>query len=262
MKISVVVVEYHSLDEVSCCIKAFKESIPTVEIIISSNSQYTTEQRQQIISAIPDCKWCFNKRNGGFAYAMNEGLKIATGDYLIISNPDCIIENGIENMARFLSRHPEIGAIAPRITDKFGNLQDSCREYITLPRFMARQFQRIFRKEEVVLNKGFDYNKIQTVDWVIGAFIMVPRHIYEKTGGLSLDYFMYVEDADWCTRIRKCGYEIAYYPKVTVIYKGSRKARYSLKYAAIFFKSLIVYWLRFGAFNISPHKIEKTFNEL
>lgn len=261
MKISVVVVEYHSLDEVSCCIKAFKESIPTVEIIISSNSQYTTEQRQQIISAIPDCKWCFNEKNGGFAYAMNEGLKIATGDYLIISNPDCIIENGIEDMARFLSRHPEIGAIAPRITDKFGNLQDSYREYITLPNFIGRQFQRILKREEVVLDKGIDYNKIQTVDWVIGAFIMVPRHIYEKTGGLSLDYFMYVEDMDWCTRIRKCGYEIVYYPKASIIYEGSRKARKSLKFAFIFFKSLMTYWRKFGFYMTSPQRTKSTYKE-
>lgn len=254
MKLSVIVVEYHSLDEVLCCIKAFKESIPTIEIIVSSNSQYAVEQQQQLVSTISDCKWCFNKKNGGFAYAMNEGLKIATGEYLIISNPDCIIENGIEDMARFLSKHQEIGAIAPRITDSLGYLQDSYREYITLPNFIERQFQRILKREEVVLDKGVDYNKIQTVDWVIGAFIMVPRHIYEKTVGLSLDYFMYVEDMDWCTRIRRCGYEIVYYPNASVVYKGSRKARQSFKYAVIFLKSLLIYWRKFGFFNILPQR--------
>ena len=145
MSISVVVVEYHSLDEIRRCIKAFKDAVPGIEIIVSSNSQYNEEGQRRLVEEIPDCKWRFNEKNGGFAYAMNEGLKVAVGDYLIISNPDCVVNHGIENMAEFLSSHPEIGAIAPRIIDESGNLQDSCREYITLPRFIGRQIQRIFK---------------------------------------------------------------------------------------------------------------------
>lgn len=252
MSISVVVVEYHSLDEIRRCIKAFKDAVPGIEIIVSSNSQYNEEEQRRLIEEIPDCKWCFNEKNGGFAYAMNEGLKVAVGNYLIISNPDCVVNHGIENMAEFLSSHPEIGAIAPRIIDEYGNLQDSCREYITLPRFISRQIQRIFKKEEVVLDKGFNYNKTQTVDWVIGAFIMIPRYVYEITNGLSSDYFMYAEDMDWCTRIRKAGYETVYFPEAEIIYKGSRKARQSTKYASIFIKSLMTYWKKFGFFSINP----------
>lgn len=261
MMLSVVVVEYHSLDEVLCCIKALKRSIPLIEIIVSSNSQYTIEQQQQIISIIPGCKWCFNEKNGGFAYAMNEGLKMATGDYLIISNPDCLVQSGITEMADFLVKHPEVGAIAPQLVDEDGNVQDSCREYITPFNFIVRQIRRIFRKEDSIRDKNIDYNKVQTVDWVIGAFIMVTRAVYEKTHGLSSDYFMYVEDMDWCTRIRRCGYEIVYYPKSQVVYKGSRKARSSFKYAVIFFKSLMIYWRKFGFFRILPRRVEKIYTD-
>lgn len=261
MMLSVVVVEYHSLDEVLCCIKALKRSIPLIEIIVSSNSQYTIEQQQQIISIIPGCKWSFNEKNGGFAYAMNEGLKMATGDYLIISNPDCLVQSGITEMADFLVKHSGVGAIAPQLVDEDGNVQDSCREYITPFNFIERQILRIFRKEDSIRDKNIDYNKVQTVDWVIGAFIMVTRAVYEKTHGLSSDYFMYVEDMDWCTRIRRCGYEIVYYPKSQVVYKGSRKARSSFKYAVIFLKSLMIYWRKFGFFRILPRRVEKIYTD-
>ena len=261
MKISVVIVEYQSLDEIKTCIKSYKSSIPEIEIIVSSNSRYDTESQENIVAEYPNCKWCFNEKNGGFAYAMNEGLKIATGDYLVISNPDCIVQSGINEMAEFLKKHSEVGAVAPQLIDEEGNIQDSCRRYVTPFNFIGRQLQRISRKVDAVLDDRVNYHKIQTVDWVIGAFIMVTRGVYEKTRGLSQDYFMYVEDADWCTRIRQCGYEIVYYPKATVIYKGSRKARTSLKYAVIFLRSLMIYWKKFGFFKILPSRVERIYND-
>lgn len=253
-KISVVIVEYYSLDDVRACIDSYKKNIPDIEIIISSNSMYSIEQQQLLLQEFADCVWSFNDRNGGFAYGMNRGLSLAKGDYLIISNPDCLINKGILQMAAFMTEHAEIGAIAPRIIDKNGNIQDSCRMYVTLPRFVFRQIHRIIHNEKSILTKSFDYDKIQTVDWVIGAFIMVRKDVYRLTNGLCEDYFMYAEDLDWCTRIRQSGYEIVYYPKAEIIYEGSRNARKSKKYAKIFLKSHLYYWRKFGFFFVRPRR--------
>ena len=202
----------------------------------------------------PQFKWSFNKKNGGFAYAMNNGLKIASGDYLIIANPDCIFRENLNILVDFLKSHLEVGAIAPQIVDEYGNIQDSCRDYLSVQSFISRQIKRIFFKRESILDKGRDYSKIQTVDWVIGAFIMVSREVYEKTHGLSDDYFMYVEDEDWCTRIRKAGWEVVYYPKVKIQYKGTRSARYKKNSAKIFYKSLMTYWSKYGYFYGFPKR--------
>ena len=145
-------------------------------------------------------------------------------------------------MAEFLTTHPEVGAIGPKIVDDENNIQDSCRSYVTLPSYIMRQVKRILFKKDSVLDSKFDYNSVQTVDWIIGAFIMVTREVYEKTGGLCDDYFMYAEDLDWCTRIRKAGYEVVYYPKAQIVYKGTRSARHSWKYMKIFLKSHFLYW--------------------
>ena len=262
MKISIVIVEYFSIEEIHTCIKSFpKNNKYPIEFIISSNSCYSSEQQFKLKRDYLQYNWIFNEQNGGFAYAMNKGLSIATGDYLVIMNPDCKILYGIDRMVSFLQKHPKVGALGPKIQDKNGLLQDTCRNYVSLPSFIYRQIKRIITHKESVLTTSFDYNKIQTVDWIIGAFIMVSKKAYELTQGMSEDYFMYAEDLDWCTRIRKNGLEIVYYPKAIIEYKGTRSARKSKKYAKIFLKSHMTYWKKFGFLYGYPKRKHLYFEE-
>ena len=258
MLVSFVVVEYNSLEDIARCVESIR-GIGDLqhEIIVSSNSLYPEAEQKRLEEAYPDVRWVFNPRNGGFAYAMNAGLAVARGNLMAITNPDCVFRSGLGEMAAFLAEHPGLGAIAPRIVDSDGVLQDSAREYVTPWRFIKRQAERVLRHKEVVATHGMDYSRVQTADWVIGAFILVTRRAYELTGGLSDDYFMYAEDLDWCTRIRKAGLEICYYPEAEIQYKGTRSARHSGKYLKIFLKSHLLYWRRFGWRASSlPHRRE------
>lgn len=253
--ISFVVIEYFSIKEINDCISSITESVKNVpyEIIVSSNSQYPQEEREGLFTD-EHVSWVFNERNGGFAYGMNQGLKKAKGKYRIIMNPDVKILNGLDNMIEFMDNNPEVGAIAPKIISSNGEIQDSCRPYVSLPRFIGRTLRHLITRQSSLLTKSFDYNIVQTVDWVIGAFILVRDTILEKTQGLDEHYFMYAEDLDWCTRIRQLNYEIVYFPKALIEYKGSRVMRKSLKYAKIFLKSHIYYWRKFGFISGYPER--------
>lgn len=260
MKVSIVIIEYHSLNELQKCVDSVSRVFDIEkEIIISSNSCYS-EQRQKelehcfLSNSICTVKWCFNERNGGFAYAMNEGLAIATGDFLAICNPDCLLLDNMDSMCDFLDKHPEIGAIGPKMVDEEGIIQDTARNYVSLQSFIWRQLMRLVTKRESLTYKSMDYDKVQTVDWLVGAFIMVSRKAYEMTGGLDEGYFMYAEDLDWCTRIRKCGFEVVYFPKVKLQYKGTRSARRNMGSAKVFLKSHLRYWKKFGFFCGYPER--------
>lgn len=258
--LSIVIVEYHSIPEVRTCIGSLKEHIHvSCEIIVSSNSCYTQDQISDISQNDESVKWLFNKKNGGFAYAMNEGLKVACGKYLIIMNSDCIIESSIDSMIEFMDNHPDVGAVGPLMLDKKGNIQDTARPYVNVPRYILRQIRRVIGHKTSVLSTWMDYNMIQTVDWVIGAFIMVSRYAYELTGGLDDNYFMYAEDLDWCTRIRQRGLEVVFYPRTIIRYKGSRRARNKSSYARIFIKSHIRFWKKFGFFYGYPKRKHVTY---
>ena len=239
--ISCVVIEYNSLDE----IRSLKSELnfDADELVISSNSLYSQEEQTSIRKEYSWAKWVFNVKNGGFAYGMNEGLKVATGDVLVVMNPDVKLKSSLQPMIDHLLTHPEVGIIAPKIVDENGTIQDSFRHFVTPWSFFKRQLGWIKNHGELHVA---DMKEPVHGDWVIGAFMMVRRDFYEKVGGLSEDYFMYCEDMDWCKRAHIAGFDVVYYPDVVVEYKGTRAARKSWKYAKIHFQSLFTYWRKFG----------------
>ncbi len=101
--ISIVVIEFNSLEEINRCISAIKQRCTDVdyEIIVSSNSCYPKIKQDLILQSYPDVLWCFNERNGGFGYGMNQGLKSASGDFLVVMNPDVILKGKISILVDF-----------------------------------------------------------------------------------------------------------------------------------------------------------------
>lgn len=260
--LSIVIVEYNSKDEILHCASSLQSYLTVpYEILVSSNSCYDDKEKADIDLTDTHVRWLFNDRNGGFAYAMNEGLKVAQGKYMVIMNSDCTLNQRLDCMIAFMERHPEVGVIAPQIRDGEGNIQDTARPYVSLPRFVWRQIMRLLKHEVSILNPKMDYSQIQTVDWVIGAFMMVSREAYQAAGGLDDNFFMYAEDLDWCTRIRLHGFEVVYYPEVTITYKGTRRARSQYGYAKIFLASHIAYWKKFGFFYGYPKRVKQVFKE-
>lgn len=243
--LSFIVIEYHSIKEIDSFIASINQTVSGVdyEIIVSSNSQYSKEQQLSIISEFSEIVWLFNDRNGGFAYGMNEGLKVAKGDILIVVNPDVKILSSLNPMISYLNSHSGVGLVGPKIVDCEGVIQDSFRHFFSPWGFFLRQIGRIKDKGKLHVQ---DFKEPIHGDWVIGAFMMCRRDFYEKVGGLSDDYFMYCEDMDWCKRAHLAGYDVVYFPDTVIEYKGTRSARKSWKYAKIHIKSLLTFWRKYG----------------
>lgn len=153
MKLSFVIVEYHSVEDILACSSSIQENMEKTsyqfEIIVSSNSLYNSEKRKQLLAVHSLCKWIFNAENGGFAYAMNQGLKVATGDILVIMNPDVRLKSGIGEMVEYFAAHEKIGLIAPMIRNTLGDIQDSYRHFITPWRFLVRHLVRVIGQKKL-----------------------------------------------------------------------------------------------------------------
>ena len=243
---SFIIIEYHSIDEVNKAMESLNKDGKRAndEIIISSNSLYPADKKTAIQKE-SEGKWVFNEKNGGFAYGMNEGLKVAKGEILIVMNSDVKIISSLEPMIDYLKSHPEVGIIAPKIIDDNGIIQDSFRNFVTPLRFIERQLGRFIYRNKLYVRK---LEKPTKVDWVIGAFMMIRRDFYDKVGGMSEDYFMYCEDMEWCKRTQVTGYDVVYYPGTVIEYKGTRSARKHWKYAKIHIKSILTFWKKYGMF--------------
>ena len=243
--VSFIIVEYNSITELENCVNSIISYPPfgdKIEIVVSSNSCYDRERQMQLLIEYPNLTWVFNESNGGFAYAMNRGLIVARGDFLVIMNPDVRLNTGIDKMSDYMHKHDTIGIIAPKIINVKGEVQDSFRDFITPMNFVERHMKRILGYKQRNELTEFPIN----VDWVIGAFMMISRKAYETVRGLDEHYFLYCEDMDLYKRMHLKGYDVVYYPMVEIEYEGTRSARRSLKYAGIFLQSLFRYWRKFG----------------
>ena len=227
INLSFVIIEYLCLDQLFSCISSIKEKCLDLsyEIIVSSNSVYPEEKKALLKSKFSDIKWVFNETNLGFAKGMNRGIMKAESECIVITNPDVrIITSNLKSAYDYLMSQSDIGIIGPKIVDYQGNLQDSCRKFLTPFGLFTRTIKRVMFKTDVLLEPHFNYNEVQPVDWVIGAFMILKRKALEKVGLLDESYFLYVEDMDWCKRFWDQGYKVVYYPDLIVKYKGDRKS--------------------------------------
>jgi N-acetylglucosaminyl-diphospho-decaprenol L-rhamnosyltransferase len=251
MILSFVIIEYHSLNDILKCIISIQNLNLNFEyeIIVSSNSQYNKNQQEKLIDRYKSIKWSFNKYNNGFAYGMNCGIRLAKGKYIILQNPDTKIINGdLKRVFSFMEKE-NVGLLGPQIVNSKNEIQDSCRPFMTPIKLMKRLYYRYINgKKSSVLDLEFDYSKIQTVDWVIGGFMIIPRSTIDKVGVLSEKYFMYIEDMDYCLNILKNNLKVYYYPELVIEYEGDRKSSKLMffnKYLYVHIKNYLIFVLKF-----------------
>ena len=238
MKVSVILLEYHSIDEIRDAIAAIRLYDMECEIVVSSNSLYNKEDQVKAKAAVTDCKWVFNAENGGFGYGMSMGAKVANGEYVVFLNSDVLLQNDFSQMIAYMEQHPNVGMIAPQLVDEKGVVQDSYRKIITPWNFFWRHVGRFLKVER-------DQKRTEPiiVDWVIGAFMLTKKKYFDMVGGFDYKtYFMYVEDMDLCHELKLKGLDTVYYPLSSAQYVGTRAARNNRKYTKIFLHSLFGYW--------------------
>lgn len=225
--VSFIIIEYHSIEDILLCVNSIRKTTSELkyEVVISSNSLYDADTKKKLQEDHPEILWSFNSKNGGFAYGMNKGIKKANGKFIILQNPDTrIINNKLINALRYLKENPEIGILGPQILNRKGEIQDSCRVFLTPSIIITRLFKRIFSNQKSILEKHFNYQEIRNVNWIIGAFMITSKEAIEKVGLLDEKYFMYVEDMDWCLRFWENELKVTYYPVLKIEYEGDRKS--------------------------------------
>jgi N-acetylglucosaminyl-diphospho-decaprenol L-rhamnosyltransferase len=222
---SVVIVNYRTDGLLDACLSSLSQgSASRLEIIVVDNS--ASLRTSGIPARFPKVRFIENTRNVGFASACNQGLVVARGRSLLLLNPDTLVEKGaIETLAGFLDAHPGVGAVGPRLLDPDGSLQYSCRRfpgYFTI--FFGRYSLATRLAPRNPLSRKYlylDWNhaSVSEVDWLSGACLMVRREVLESIGPLDEQYFLFVEDMDYCRRIRDAGWAIVYVPSAVVSHR-------------------------------------------
>ncbi|RMF46450.1 MAG: glycosyltransferase, partial [Bacteroidetes bacterium] len=186
-----------------------------------------------------------NEINLGFARANNQAIQRATGQYILLLNPDTIVqEDTFREVLRFFAAHPEAGAVGVKIIDGQGRFSpDSRRDLPSAWNIFCKLtgLYRLFPQSRLFGRYHLTYLPEDTVSEVpvlLGAFMCIPRHVLNQVGLLDERFFMYAEDIDLCYRILQAGYKNYYLPTTQIIhFKGESTRSRSLNYVLTFYKA-------------------------
>jgi GT2 family glycosyltransferase len=172
-----------------------------------------------------------NKENRGFAAACNQGASIGTADALLFLNPDVrVCPGALTKTLDFLFANPEsrIGAVGVKLIDENGATHHSCARFPTAwqlvaqSTFLDRIAPNLFAPHFML---EWDHETTRSVDQVMGAFLMMPRALFESIGGFDERFFVYFEDLDLCLRIKQQGWSVVHFAGSKAVHEGQGTTR-------------------------------------
>ena len=190
-----------------------------------------------------------NKENTGFSKANNQAIKLSKGEYVLLLNPDTVVEEDcFAKIISFMDKTPDAGALGVKMIDGKGHFLPESKRGLPTPIVafykmfgLATFFPKSKRFGQYHLGY-LDKNKIHAVEVLAGAFMLLRKSVLDKIGLLDEDYFMYGEDIDLCYRISKSGNNNYYFPDTTIIhYKGESTKKTSINYVFIFYRAMITF---------------------
>ncbi len=250
MDISVVIVNYnvkHFLEQCLCSVQAALKGLQGEVIMIDNNS--SDSSIEYLTPKFSSVRFIANKENIGFGKACNQGLKLATGKYILFLNPDTIVpEDCFTKCIGFLETNTDAGASGIKMLDGSGRfLKESKRSFPSPLTSLYKLFglAKLFPKSKTFGSYHLghlDENKNHEIDVLAGAFMLIKKEVLDKTGGFDETFFMYGEDVDLSYRIQKAGYKNYYFADSNIIhFKGESTKKGSMNYVRMFYTAMSVF---------------------
>ncbi|RDC66520.1 glycosyltransferase family 2 protein [Adhaeribacter pallidiroseus] len=252
-KLSVIIVSYnvsYYLEQALLSVrKAVTKLQAPVEVFVvdnhsADNSVAMVQQR------FPEVKLIVNQQNLGFAKANNQAIRQATGEYVLLLNPDTVVEEDtFLKCCAFMDQHPEAGGLGVKMLDGNGRYLPESKRGLPTPWvgfYKLMGFTRLFPNSEKFARYylgHLDKNQTQEVDVLAGAFMLLRRAVLTKIGLLDEAFFMYGEDIDLSYRIQQANFKNFYFPHTRIIhYKGKSTRHASLHYVYVFYNAMAIFY--------------------
>lgn len=249
--ISIVIVNYNVRHFVIECLESYRRSKYdglSVEVLLVDNA--SIDGSVEVISEnYPEVTLIANKDNVGFSKANNQAINIAKGKYILLLNPDTVLEEDtLLTCYQYMETHTQVGALGVRMIDGAGIfLPESKRSLPTAWNSLTKLIglSSLFPKSSLFNGYALGHlseHEQHNIQVLCGAFMFMPRSVLNKVGLLDERFFMYGEDIDLSYRILQGGYEVHYIPDTTIIhYKGESTKKGSLNYVKTFYNAMGLY---------------------
>ena len=250
MKLSVVIVNYnvkYFLEQ--CLLSVIKASshIETEVLVVDNNS--SDGSAEYIRQRFPSVQVIANKDNPGFSKANNQAIRMTSGEFVLILNPDTLVaEDTFDICIDFMNKHGDAGALGVKMIDGKGNFLPESKRGLPTPEvafYKMFGMAQLFPKSKRLGKYHLSYlskDETNPVDILSGAFMFFRKKVLDETGYFDETFFMYGEDIDLSYRVLKAGYKNYYLADTTIIhYKGESTKKGSLNYVRVFYQAMIIF---------------------
>jgi GT2 family glycosyltransferase len=250
MKLSVIIVNYnvqHFLEQCLYSVRKATKNIATEVWVVDNNS--VDGSIEMLKEKFPEVKLIENKKNVGFSAANNQAIRQATGEYILLLNPDTVVEEEtFTKTISFMDDHADAGALGVKMIDGTGHFLPESKRALPTPEvafykifglsFLFPRSKRFGKYHLTYLSP----DETNEVDVLSGAFMLMRKAALDKTGLLDETFFMYGEDIDMSYRILKAGYKNYYFAQTRIIhYKGESTRKGSVNYVIMFYNAMRIF---------------------
>jgi GT2 family glycosyltransferase len=241
LDVSVCIVTLRVKDLLRDCLKSLIENTHvTYEVIVVDNGS-KDGTADMLGKDFPSVRFVENQENRGYTAPMNQAMRLGRGRYLIQLNPDTLVlPQAIDRLVAFMDAHLQVGICGPKVLNQDLTLQKPCRRGEPTPLAVISYFSglaSLFPKNRRLgqyLMSYLDENQTHTVDGVSGSCMVARRSVAEQVNFLDETFFAYQEDADFCHRVRDCGWQVMYYPEAQIIHFGGQGGSRVQPYRSIY----------------------------
>lgn len=248
--LSIIIVNYNVKHFLAECLRSVFESRHELDLVVFVVDNNSVDRSVEMVrDQYPQVRLIANQHNAGFAAANNQAIMLTDSRYVLLLNPDTILEEAtLQKCFDYMELNPECGALGVKMIDGSGKfLPESKRGFPTPFRSLMRLigFSRLFPRSRFFNGYNMGYlpeDQISEVDVLCGAFMFIRKKAMDQAGLLDEAFFMYGEDIDYSYRIQQAGYKIVYFPETTIIhFKGESTKKSSLRYHKVFYTAMAIF---------------------
>jgi GT2 family glycosyltransferase len=230
--VSVVIVTHNSGEEVADCLRGMpgSGSRNDLEVFVVDNA--SSDGTTRIVQDnFPWVQLMANSENLFFTRANNQAFSRAKGRYVLVLNPDTLLEpDTIDNMVRFMESHPEAGAASCLFVDSRGKIIPTCWRQRSLPWLLLSRepLVRVFGNSRVLRTAAmaaWDRLSEREVDVVSDAFLFARRSALQQVGLYDERFQLYLTEDDLCARLRGAGFKVLHNPGARICHLVSRSTK-------------------------------------
>jgi GT2 family glycosyltransferase len=247
-QVSVIIPSWNTRELLRACLESLKNSLPmSSEVIVVDNGSRDGSARM-VHEQFPWARLVRNPRNTGLAHALNQGVELARGVYVLFLNSDTVLlGDAVRKLSAFLDANPGYGAVTPRLLAPDGTTQAAHMRFPTLltPLFTGTPLERWWPDNFEVRRlsaRKFDYERDGTVHHAPATCLLMRRKALKSTRPLDESMWLWFADADVCRRLWKRGWRIGYQSQVHVMHHGQMSVRQFPDVAGEWHKNRLAYY--------------------